>query len=89
MIELISKHHSESYIDLANTEVTPDFRIFDANVGYHNDKFSLMLNIQNIMDDLYFVNGGMTDYNFMPTDEPHYFVGNPLSFYLTGTINLN
>ena len=88
LVELISKHHSESYIDLANTEVTPDFRIFDANVGYHNDKFSLMLNIQNIMDDLYFVNGGMTDYNFNPTDEPHYFVGNPLSFYVTTKINL-
>jgi iron complex outermembrane receptor protein len=87
LVELISKHHSESYIDLENTAVTPKFTIFNANVGYHNQKFSLMLNVQNLTDKLYFTNGSMVGRDFGPADEPHYFVGNPLSFYVTGKIN--
>ena len=89
LVELISKHHSESHINLENTEVTPSFTIFNANVGYHNDKFSLILNVQNLTDQLYFVNGSMVGRDFGPADEPHYFVGNPLSFYVTGKINLH
>ena len=87
LVELITKHHSESFINLENTEITPSFTVFNANVGYHNDKFSLILNIQNITDELYYVNGSMVAEDFGPADEPHYFIGNPLSFYVTGTIN--
>ena len=88
MVELITKYHGESYINLENTEITPNFTIFNTNMGYYNDKFSIILNVQNLTDTLYFTNGSMVGRDFGPADEPHYFVGNPLSFYLTTKINL-
>lgn len=88
LIEAVSKHQSNSNINLENTESLEKFTIFDSNLGYRNNKFSVILNIQNITDKLYFTNGGMLDRNFEPTNEPHYFIGNPRSFYLTTKIFL-
>lgn len=74
-----SKHHSESFIDLANDNTTPKFTKFDAKVGYDFGKVYVGLDAVNITSEDYYTNG----YNY---GDNYYYANAPFNMY--GTVGL-
>lgn len=80
-ISIETKYHSESYIDFENTAVTPSFVIFNSNLNYIYKNSTLMLQVNNISNKMYFTNG------YTDGDENYFFVNAPRSYYLTYKFN--
>lgn len=70
-INLIAKHHSESFIDLQNENVTPAFTIFSANAGYDFTNFYVGAEVVNITSENYYTNGyNSKGVNYFYTNAP-------------------
>jgi iron complex outermembrane receptor protein len=78
-IEFSAKHHSESYLDFANENVTPAFVVFNSAVGTEFGKFKLKVQVFNIFSTEYFTNG------YMDGGVRNFYVNAPLSAYGTVT----
>lgn len=78
---LSAKYHSRSFIDVNNEYTTPEFIIFNANVGYTYRKFSLYLTFINLTNQEYFTNGNAVE------GERYFFVNAPLNY--SATLKLN
>lgn len=78
-IEISAKHHSESYLDFENENVTPEFAVVNAAVGTQLGKFKLKVQVLNLFDTEYFTNG------YMDGGERNFYVNAPLSAYGTLT----
>jgi iron complex outermembrane receptor protein len=76
-VEIAGKHHSESYLDFANENVTPSFIIANITVGYTTKKFDYKLKGINVLGEEYFTNG------YMDGGVRHFYVNAPASVYLT------
>jgi iron complex outermembrane receptor protein len=76
-VEIAGKHHSESYLDFANENVTPSFIIANVTVGYSTKKFEYKLKGINVLGEEYFTNG------YMDGGVRHFYVNAPASVYLT------
>jgi len=75
--DFAGKHHSESYIDFANENVTPSFVVFNASLGYVGNKFDVKLKGLNIFNEEYFTNG------YMDGGVRNFYVNATASVYLT------
>ena len=62
----------------------PVYNLFDASIGYHNDKFNIGLNAYNITNIQYASNG----YYNASTNEWRYTPGVPINFRLSVGVNL-
>lgn len=83
-VELMSKTHSESYIDLENKNKTPRFTIFNANLGLNIDKvLSVVLSVNNITNVKYYTNGNMVNPDFSPATERHFFANPKRNMFIT------
>lgn len=80
-ISVSGKYHSESYIDFDNTAVTPSFLIFNSNLSYRMNSSTLMLQVNNLTDQMYYTNG------YAIAGERYFFVNAPRSFYVTYKFN--
>lgn len=74
---ILGKYHSESYIDLENTSVTPSFVIFNANISYVYNDLTISLQANNITNEQYYTNG------YASAGERYFYVNAPSSFYTT------
>jgi iron complex outermembrane receptor protein len=82
-VELMSKTHSESYIDLENKNITPRFTIFNTNVGLNINHASIMLSVNNITNEKYYTNGNMVNPDFSPATERHFFSNPKRNMFIT------
>ncbi len=57
LVELLSKTQTSSYLNLENTSTIGGFTKFDANLGYTNNKYSVMFSLNNITSETYYTNG--------------------------------
>lgn len=76
-IGLLSKYHSSSYINSDNTLRTPDFVIFNANIGYTYKNYSILLQGINITNKKYYTSG------YGVGTDRYFFVNAPMSGYVT------
>lgn len=77
-----AKYHSTSYIDIQNEFTTPNFIVFNANVGYTYKAFSVYLSLINLTDQKYYTNGNAVG------GERYFFVNAPLSYNATLKVKL-
>lgn len=76
-IGLLAKYQSLSYISLDNKFNAPEFIIFNSNISYKINKFTLMGQLNNITNRSYFTNG------YVISNERYFFVNAPRSAYVT------
>ena len=76
-IEIAGKHHSESYLDFANENVTPSFIIANLTMGVEKEKYGVKLQGINVLSQEYFTNG------YMDGGVRNFYVNAPASVYLT------
>ena len=75
MVSVDAKYHSVSYIGWeAPRAVTPQFVIYNAQVGYKFKRGSINIFASNLTSEQYFTNGYVVD------GSPHYFVNQPLNY---------
>jgi iron complex outermembrane recepter protein len=78
-IEIAVKHHSSSYLDFANENVTPAFAILNASSGTELGDFKFKVKLDNIFNKEYFTNG------YMDGGVRNFYVNAPLSIFCTVT----
>jgi outer membrane receptor protein involved in Fe transport len=78
---LSGQYVSRTYLD--NTQrsnfTTPSYYIINSNIGYNGDFLSIFLNINNIMNQKYYLPGGVTP----GVESPAYYVGALRNMFLT------
>lgn len=76
-VEISAKHHSKSYLDFANENVTPSFIVTNMIMGVDRTKYAVNLSVLNILGVDYFTNG------YMDGGVRNFYVNAPTSVYLT------
>ena len=74
-IEISGKHHSESYLDFANKNVTPSFITMNLDIGHVGKKYDFKVKVINLTSEEYFTNG------YMDGGVRHFYVNAPISVY--------
>lgn len=77
IVGVLSKYHSESYINSDNTLTTPSFAILNANVGYTYKNYSISIQGINLTNKKYYTSG------YGVGSERYFFVNAPMSAYIT------
>lgn len=72
-----AKYHSSSFIDVDNQYTTPEFIIFNANLGYTYKNFSAYLTMINLTNQEYYMNGNVVD------GERYFFANAPFNYNVT------
>lgn len=75
-LSLLSKYHSESYINPDNTLTTPQFIIFNANISYTYKNYNLSVQCVNLTNKKYYTSG------YVVGTDRYFFVNAPLSGYI-------
>ena len=79
----MSKQHSESYLNLENTNTIPGFTIFNANIGYTLGHYSGIFSLNNFTNRRYYTNGNLLAYDLSPTTESHFYTNPLINAFLT------
>jgi outer membrane receptor protein involved in Fe transport len=66
------------------TRFLPVHNLFDASIGYTNERFTLNLNVYNLTN----INYAERGYYYNPTSEWRYTPGEPVNFRLSIGVNL-
>lgn len=77
IFNITTRYQDKSYISLDNEYYTPSFIIFNSNIRYKIDRFTFLLQGNNLTNRKYFTNGYVID------GVKYYFVNAPISQYLT------
>lgn len=76
-IDINGKYNSFAYIDFDNKHITPSYFIMNMDLGYINQKYSLLIRINNMTNKSYYTNGYVID------NTKYFFVNAPTSVYVT------
>ena len=82
-IGLSSKTQSSSYLDLTNNNKIDGFTILNSFVGYSDNKFSILLSLNNLTSEEYYTNGSMLARDFSISNRRHLFTNPPINGFLT------
>lgn len=82
-IGLNSKTQSSSYLDLTNNNKIDGFTILNSFVGYSDNKFSILLSLNNLTSEEYYTNGSMLARDFSISNRRHLFTNPPINGFLT------
>lgn len=82
-IGLNSKIQSSSYLDLTNKNKIDGFTVLNSFIGYSDNKFSILLSLNNLTSEEYYTNGSMLARDFSISNRKHLFTNPPINGFLT------
>lgn len=83
LVGLSSKSQSSSYLNLSNENKIDSFTILNSVIGYENNKYSILLSLNNITSEKYYTNGSMIGRDFSLSTERHLFTNPLINGFLT------
>lgn len=87
-IGLNSRIQSSSYLDLSNRNKIDSFAILNSFIKYSDNKFSILLSLNNLTSEEYYTNGSMIGRDFSVSNKRHLFANPPINGFLTLTYNI-